>query len=113
MHELGVTQGILTTVLEKADAAGAGHVRRVDVVLGELSGFTEDAIRLCFEALSWETTAAGAELSFRRSPAQLHCHSCGALFSPTNDTQYCPECRGQKIVIVSGQEVYVESIEAE
>ena len=113
MHELSITQSILSIALEKANEANAGNISRINLVIGELSGIVDDCVQFYFELLSKDTIAAEANLSFQRPPAQLRCRSCAMVFSPSNGGWECPDCRGQSVEIVSGRELYIDSIEVE
>ena len=113
MHELSITQSILSIVLEKAGEAGAGKVNRVDLVIGEFSGIVDDCVRFYWDFLRKDTIAAGAELSVRKPAAQLRCRGCAAVFTPENGSWACPECHEPSLEIVAGRELYVESIEVD
>ena len=113
MHELSITQSILSIALEQAEAAKASKITKINLMIGELTGIVDDCVQFYFELLSKDTIAAGAELSFDRPSTQLHCTSCGANFSPDNIVWTCPRCNEQGIEIVSGRECSVTSIEVE
>lgn len=68
MHEFGLTRELLETVLAEAKKHDAARVSRVLLAVGELSGFTDESLRLCFEEVSRGTLASGAELEFRNVP---------------------------------------------
>jgi len=68
---------------------------------------------LRFDLLSEGTIAAKASLSFDRPPVKLRCRNCATTFSPENLNWACPNCREQKVEIVSGRECCIESIEIE
>ena len=55
-----------------------------------MTGFVDDSIQLCFEALSAGTSAEGAQLVFRRIPVRLRCRSCAAEFEPEEMDWLCP-----------------------
>jgi hydrogenase nickel incorporation protein HypA/HybF len=113
MHELSITQSILSIALEKADAAQASKVCKINLVIGELSGIVDDCVQFYFDFLSKDTPAAEATLSFHQSPTQLRCRNCATVFTPGNGNWACPNCHEQRIEIISGRELYVESIEVE
>ena len=113
MHELSITQSILSIALEKANAAHASRVSKINLVIGELSGIVDECVQFYFDFLSKETIAAEAALSFRQPPAQLRCRNCAATFAPGNGNWACPKCHEQKIDIISGRELYIESLEVE
>lgn len=113
MHELSITQSILSIALEQAEVAKAAKVTRINVAIGELTGIVDESVRFYFELLSQDTIAAGASLGFDRPPARLRCTSCGNTFSPDNLNWVCPGCHQPGIEIVSGRQCSVTSIEVE
>ena len=113
MHEYGITQGILSIALEKANEAEARRVSHVNIVTGELSGIVDDCVQFYFELLSKDTIASQAILSFQHPPVRLRCRNCNAVFTPVAQDWNCPECGEYKPEIISGRECYVDSIEVE
>jgi hydrogenase nickel incorporation protein HypA/HybF len=113
MHELSITESILSIVLEKANEAHASKVSKINLVIGELSGVVDECVQFYFDFLSKDTIAAEATLSFLRSPTQLRCRNCATVFAPQNGNWACPNCQEQSIEIISGRQLYVESIEVE
>lgn len=113
MHELTVTKSILSIVLEKAWAAKARKVTKVDLLVGRLTGYVPECIQLQFDILSHNTEAAGASLIFHQPPAKLHCRKCNRDYTSESLDLTCPECRTLEIDILSGSELYVESMEVE
>lgn len=114
MHELAITEGILSVVLEAAQASGARRVLAVDLVVGALTGFVDDSIRLYFDLLSRGTPAEGAILRIRREPGRGRCGTCGAEF-PVEPPLIpaCPSCGSPQIRIQGGTQCIVERIEVE
>lgn len=113
MHEFSITQDMINVVIEQAEKRGAKKVKRVSLALGELSSVTEESVSFYFEALSKGTIAEGAELVFRTIPAAYRCHQCQEQFSGEEDRLTCPRCGGSQVSLVGGNDVLVESIEAE
>jgi len=113
MHEASITESLLSLALEKANEARASKVTRINLVIGELSGVVGDCVQFYFDAISKNTIASGAALSFETKPVSLRCRSCEKVFSPTNHEWACPDCRETGVEIVTGRECYMESIEVE
>ena len=111
MHELSITQSILSIALEQAKAAQADKITKIDLTIGELAGIVDECVEFYFDLLSKDTIAAEASLSFHQPPTKLRCRNCATTFSPGNLDWACPNCREQKIEIVSGRECFVSSIE--
>jgi len=113
MHELSITQNILSIALEKANEVQASKVTKINLIIGELSGIVNECVEFYFDLISKDTIAAQASLSFHQPPIQLRCRSCAAVFSPNNLDWACPNCHEAKIEIISGRECYVDSIEVD
>lgn len=113
MHELPVTEQIVEIVLDHARRASAKRVVKVNLVVGELTGFAGDSIQFYFDILSKETEAEKASLSISRIPARARCHQCKKEFQPGDMDWLCPDCGGPVEEVMGGREFYVESIEVE
>ncbi len=113
MHELSITQSILSIALEKAEAVQAKKLTKINLTIGELSGIVDECVEFYFELLSKDTIAAGASLCFDRPPIKLRCRNCDTVFSPDKLNWACPNCQEQNIEIISGRECYVSSIEVD
>ncbi len=113
MHELGITESIVNIALDKAKEAQASKITKINLVIGELSGFVPDCIQFYFDFLSKDSIAEEATLQFESAPAQYRCRNCSATFRPDNSEWVCPKCHSQSLEIAGGRELYIESIEVE
>jgi hydrogenase nickel incorporation protein HypA/HybF len=113
MHEQSIVESLLALTLENAEKAKATKILRIYLVVGELSGVVEDSVEFYFSFLSRGTIAAQASLFFMRVPAQLRCRNCNTVFLPEKMSLQCPNCKEQQVEIVSGRELYIDSLEVE
>jgi hydrogenase nickel incorporation protein HypA/HybF len=116
VHELSVMQSILDITLEYAAKYSAKKVTRINLEIGELSGFIADWMHRYFEYVSENTIAEKADLYIEHVPAVIKCRSCGNEFQLTREKVEfnCPECRnGSQFEIISGKEYNLKSIEVE
>jgi len=113
MHELGVTENIVNIAVAKAGEAQASKVLKINLVIGELSGFVPDCIQFYFDTLSKDTVAQGAALHFETVTTELRCRNCSAVFRPQDTLWSCPTCGSQSVEISKGRELYIESLEVE
>ncbi len=111
MHELSITQSMLDLAMEEAKKVNAERVGRINLVVGEMSGIVDQCVEFYFEFLSKDTIASDAVLSFRNVPMKARCRNCGELFIPKEFDWSCPKCQNNNMEIVSGNELYIESIE--
>jgi hydrogenase nickel incorporation protein HypA/HybF len=113
MHELAITQAMIELVKEHAEKAGAKKVGRINLVVGELSGFVGECVQFYFDQMSEGTIMKDAELTFKRVPTMGRCRNCSKEFEIKEMNWTCPSCKGNSIQLVGGNELFVESIEVE
>jgi hydrogenase nickel incorporation protein HypA/HybF len=113
MHELAITQQLLQLTLERATAAGAKRVTSVNLAIGELSTFSEDAVGFCWEHVATQTPCEGAALHFRRVPGELTCRDCHATHAWNGELVPCTQCGSLRLEITAGDDLILESLEAE
>jgi len=113
MHEMAITQSMLDLVLDEAKKGGAQKVKRINLVLGELSGVVGDCVQLYFGLMSKDTIAEGATILFKTVATQAKCRQCAKVFEVKDSDWVCPECHSVGIDLVAGNELFVESIEVE
>jgi hydrogenase nickel incorporation protein HypA/HybF len=113
MHEFTITQSILSIVLQKAEEVKALRVKNIDLLVGRLTGYVPECIQLQFNILSHNTIADGAILSVRQPPINLHCHKCNKDYTAESFDLKCQNCGTMEIDILSGSELFIESMDVE
>ncbi len=113
MHELSVTEGLLSIVNEEAKKRGVEKVARINLVIGELASIIDDSVQFYFDILSKGTASEGAVLFFTRIAAEYTCLKCGHVFEKKSYAYNCPLCGGKAIIANNGREFYIESIEVD
>jgi len=113
MHELALTQSILSIVREEAEKRRIEQVLSITLKIGKLSGVMPPLIQEYFNLAGKGTVAEGARLILDEIPAVISCLNCN------NETQLqrpkfrCPHCDSLNIQLISGREFYIDSIEVE
>ena len=113
MHELSITESVLEISLRHAAQAGARRIVRLNLVIGELASIVDDSVQFYWDFVSEGTIAEGAHLHFERVPGSLKCQSCGQVFPLSGRDYACPECGETKVVVVSGDDFRLDSIEVD
>ncbi|MBA4420642.1 MAG: hydrogenase maturation nickel metallochaperone HypA [Anaerolinea sp.] len=111
MHELAVTESILSIALDYAERSHAAQVTDIHLVIGRLSSIVDDSVSFYWEIISRDTICSSAALHFTRLPAQLICLDCHTEYEVDQDLIPCPKCNSVKVKVLSGNEFRVESIE--
>jgi hydrogenase nickel incorporation protein HypA/HybF len=113
MHELSVSESILSLVLENANKAKANKVTGINLVIGQLSSIVDDSIQFYWDTISEGTICQGAKLNFNRIQAILKCQDCEKEYSIDKGLTSCPNCGSYRSTIIHGEEFYLDSIEIE
>ena len=103
MHELAVTQSILSLALERAAAVGAKHVVNIYLEVGQLSSYVDESVQFYWDFISRGTLAKDAILHFQRVPLEMLCTECGKRFSPGGETFDCPQCDSHDVLVAQGE----------
>jgi hydrogenase nickel incorporation protein HypA/HybF len=111
MHELAVTESILSIARTQAEKYPAARVTAIHLVLGSLSSLVDDSITFYWEIINRDTPCEGATLIFHRLPAKLVCMDCMTEYEVEAGITTCPACSSVKVKILSGNEFRVDSIE--
>ena len=82
MHELSITRSLLDQALAEAEKHGARRISRIRLLLGEGGGVVPDCVQFYFDEMKKGTTAAEAELEFKKVPLRIRCPKCGAEWGP-------------------------------
>ena len=114
MHELAITEEMLTGAIDAARKAGARRITAIDLVVGDLSTITDDSVQFYVDLLSRGTLAEGAALRFRHEPAICTCQDC-AYQAPVTapPAPICPRCGSGRVQIAGGTAFFVERIEVD
>ena len=113
MHEFAITDEMIKLVIDQAGKAGMAKVKKINLIVGKLTGFVNESIQLYFDMLSEGTVTEGAKLFFETIPGKLECQSCKKTFELSQFDHICPGCGGISVKLVSGNELRVESIEGD
>ena len=109
MHELGITQNIITIASEHAQGA---KVQRVLLEIGKLSAIMPEAVRFCFDVCSKGTVLEGAVLEINEIQGLARCRQCSAEIVLDQPFGVC-SCNSVELDLIRGQELKIKEIEVE
>ena len=113
MHELALSQNIVDIVVERARREGVHAVTRITVEVGMAAGVEPEALRFCFEIVTADTLARGAELAIETIALQARCRACALSFEPASLVSPCPHCGSYGPLLEQGGELRVKSFDGE
>ena len=113
MHEMGIAMEVLKIIQEHLPPEQALKVTKVNLKIGKLTAVIPDTFKFCLEVISKDTKAEGAEIIIEEVPLRVICESCGQESELDEPYFFCPKCQSPKLKIISGRELFIESIEVE
>ncbi|MBC2580089.1 hydrogenase maturation nickel metallochaperone HypA [Clostridium sp. DJ247] len=113
MHEVSIMESAMRIVKEKAEENNIKNIFKITIKIGELCGVMSDSLIFAFNSLSKETIAEGAEFLIEKVKATAMCNDCGTVFEIDHFNKLCPNCNKFSTNILSGYELYVNTIEGE
>jgi hydrogenase nickel incorporation protein HypA/HybF len=108
MHELALSQAIAETATRRAEGR---RVERVEVRIGHFRQVVPDSLQFSWELLTCGTELAGCELVIDHVPAVLACRACGRATTLDLPILVCASCGSTDVLLVSGEEFLVASID--
>ncbi len=111
MHELAITESILSIADQAAKDNHSSKVTDIYLVIGQLSSIVDDSVQFYWDHISQGTICEGAKLHFDRRPAVLECKTCGHQYPLGEILQPCPNCQSVDVFIESGEELLVDVID--
>jgi len=113
MHELGITENIISIVLKHGEKEDAKKITKITLKIGELTQVVGDCIQFYFDQLSKDTIAENAELVIEYIPIKVRCADCGSEKEASNYDFTCPSCGAICTEFTAGREFLVDDIEVE
>jgi len=112
VHEMSIAMDVLQIVSEHLPAHPV-KVTRIRLKVGKLTAVVPDNFRFCMEAIAKDGPAEGAEIVIEEAPLLVECESCGAQSELREPVFICPNCESTSLNVVSGRDLFIESIEIE
>lgn len=112
MHEMGIASQVVEIALASIpESHRNARVEQVNLKVGKLAAVVADSLRFCYEIIVQDTALAGSILRIEEVPVTARCRICEHRWQVDTPVFRCPECGGGDVVIETGQELEIESIE--
>ena len=113
MHELSVTESLLSTAIEYAKKYNSQKVTTLNIKIGNLAGIVDDSVQFYWDIITEDTICANSVLNFNRIPAKFECQNCNHRYEIVDELITCPKCGSMDLKTIQGDEFLLESIEVE
>jgi hydrogenase nickel incorporation protein HypA/HybF len=72
-----------------------------------------ETFKFCMEAITKDTVAEGAEIVIENIPLLVVCEDCNEESELAEPLFVCPKCESTRLKVISGRDLFIESIEVE
>lgn len=114
MHEMGIVFHLAKTLDELAREQNITKIGTVSLKVGEVSGIVTDLFEDCWDYYKKKyPVLLDSKLYLKHSPAVTYCTACGKTYETVRYGKTCPHCSSTETYLLEGNNVVIESIEAE
>ncbi len=113
MHEASLILGMVPVIERHMKENDGNCVTRVITRIGKMSGVEVHTFEFAFDAIKRDYPwLRDAELTINEEPILYRCDNCGEEFEVDNfEFPACPKCDSSALTLVSGEELFLESLE--
>src|SRR3989344_4621337 len=114
MHEANFTKQIVDSVLSELEKHPELKPARVKIKVGAMLHLNSESVKMHYSLLTQGTGLEGIALDFEEVGVEVYCRDCNHV-GPVADHHIllCSLCDSLKVELIKGNEILVESIEAE
>jgi hydrogenase nickel incorporation protein HypA/HybF len=113
MHELRIAEDLSAIVSETAEKENLSKVTRVNICFGQMVRIVPEIFEFAFRETMRNSVAEDAELNIEVLPVKMKCSCCGNDFQVTENRFSCNICGSTGLEIITGNELFIKSIEGE
>jgi hydrogenase nickel incorporation protein HypA/HybF len=113
MHELSLAMSVREIVEDAAEKNGSKKVNEVNIIVGEFSSVSVDALEFALEVAKKGSVFENAKINIKSTKTILSCSQCKEETIMEDYIFKCGSCGSSSVSILSGDRMYVESIDIE
>jgi len=113
MHELSLAMSVREIVEDAAEKNGSKKVNEVNIIVGEFSSVSTDALEFAMEVVKRDSVFEKAKINIKSTKTILSCRQCRGETVMEDYIFKCGACGSTSVQIVSGDRMYVDSIDIE
>jgi len=110
MHELSVIEGIVEAITEVAEVNRLTSITEVNLVIGKLQQLIPEMLELSFMISTKGTMAENSKLVIEWKEIRIQCCDCHSISEISDPVFICPNCGSFNLNILSGKELFIESL---
>lgn len=110
MHELGILSALVNTIEGIIKKERLTEVEKIVIEVGELSGIVPRYVEQCYPAAVYHTFMEKTVLELIVVEGIVKCRGCGLVFHAVKHDFSCPDCTGQDLEILMGNDIIVKEL---
>lgn len=113
MHEMSIAENLFKIVDQQRILNNLKRVEKINLKIGKLTTIIPSCLEFSFQIISKGTPLEDAKLQMEIIPFRIKCKECSEENEISDFFLFCPSCKSTNIEIISGRELFIESIEGE
>jgi hydrogenase nickel incorporation protein HypA/HybF len=113
MHEMAIAMDVLKIIKDALPPGEPMKIKKIRLKVGKLTAVVPESFKFCMEIITKDSPAEGAEVIIEDVPLLVECEDCGEQSELKEAFFVCPKCESAKLKILSGRDLFIESIEVE
>lgn len=114
MHEASLITSLLNIAQKVKIKNNIESISKVTIVVGDMHQIIPDVMQNCFDLIKNDFQGFdSARLIIKHTPLKIRCQDCQKSITLNQADFHCPHCHSTSTTIISGQELYIETLEAE
>jgi len=114
MHELSITQDILDIAIKTAKEQNALKIKKINLIIGQFTYYQPESIEFFMNIIAKDTIAEGVKIEVKSLPLEVECNDCHSRTIIKEPYEFvCSKCNCYNLKIITGKEMYVDSIDIE
>ncbi|RRD01796.1 hydrogenase maturation nickel metallochaperone HypA [Amphritea balenae] len=110
---MSVCEGIIQVLEDQAISQNYTKIKTVWLEIGPLAMIENDSLRFCFDAVTRNTLAEGAQLEIIELAGQAWCLQCAQTVEIKKRYDACTACGSYQLQVTQGEELRIKELEVE
>ena len=113
MHEGSIIHALLDIAFQVKEKENITKVAKINIVVGKLHQVIPQSMQQNFDLMKLEYKGLeNAVLVTQETDVQIRCRTCKTVISLDHPNFNCPHCGSSQTDIISGKELYIDSLES-
>ena len=113
MHEYSIVQSLLESCENHAEENESSKVIKVVVKIGVLSGVEPQLLETAFNTFKEGTICDDALFILNHQKVVIECYECEETSTLDKNEFVCPNCQGNDVKVIDGEDMFLMSLEME